>query len=172
MRFETTFLPLRTSTTSSMGISTRPILSCRLKAATRLSRLALTFFSKPEYVWMMYHCMPIDFRSPLCAKPLEYVRHAHLHQFVHYRQEHSKKRYRRDDHPGRRNHVFAARPRYLLHLHANVVQKLARVSDRSLNFFRQLRACSAPRFIPPHFPPPHSHKPPFPSPFSPLPQPP
>src|SRR5260370_6622490 len=159
MRFETTFLPLRTSTTSSMGISTRPILSCRLKAATRLSRLSLTFFSKPEYVWMMYHCMPIDFRSPLCAKPLEYVRHAHLHQFVHYRQEHSKKRYRRDDHPGRRNHVFAAPPRYLLHLHANVVQKLARATHPSPNFFRQLTACSPLSFIaaPFHHPPDHKY---------------
>src|SRR5215475_4086961 len=60
MREETTFLPPRTSTTSSIGISTRPILSCRLKAATRLSRLSFTFFSKPEYVWMMYHCMLMD----------------------------------------------------------------------------------------------------------------
>src|SRR6267154_1907498 len=117
MRFETTFLPPRTSTTSSMGISTRPILSCRLNAATRLSRLSLTFFSKPEYVWMMYHCMPIDFRSPLCAESLEYIRHAHLHQFVHNRQKHSKKRHRGDNDPCRRNHVFAARPGYLLHFH-------------------------------------------------------
>src|SRR4029077_9093954 len=85
MRDATTFLPPRTSTVSSIGISTRPILSCKLNAATRLSRLSLTFFSKPEYVWMMYHCIPIDFRSPLFAKPLEYIGHAHLNQFVHHR---------------------------------------------------------------------------------------
>src|SRR5438094_1752575 len=86
MRFETTFFPLRTSTTSSMGISTRPILSCRLNAATRLSRPSLTFFSKPEYVWMMYHCIPINLQFPLNAKHLENVHHAELHQLVHHRQ--------------------------------------------------------------------------------------
>src|SRR5438309_11577022 len=114
MRFETTFFPLRTSTTSSMGISTRPILSCRLNAATRLSRLSFTFFSKPEYVWMMYHCIPIDLWSPLNAKPLEYVRHAHLHQLVYHGEKHSKERHRGNDHPGGRYHIFASRPRDLL----------------------------------------------------------
>src|SRR5438552_18944995 len=101
MRFETTFLPPRTSTTSSVGISTRPILSCRLNAATRVSRLSFTFFSKPEYVWMMYHCMPIDFRSPLCPKSLESIRHAHLHKFVHYRPNHSETRHRANPPPRR-----------------------------------------------------------------------
>src|ERR1700758_245753 len=110
MREATTFLPPRISTTSSVGISTRPILSCRLKAATRLSRLSLTFFSKPEYVWMMYHCMPIDLWSPLDAKTLEYIGHAHLHQLVHYGEKRPKKRHRGDNHPGGRHHVFAARP--------------------------------------------------------------
>src|SRR6266513_2809604 len=131
MRDETTFLPPRTSTTSSMGISTRPILSCRLKAATRLSRLSLTFFSKPEKVWMMYHCMLIDLRSPLAAKPFENVGHTHLHQLVHDREKHSKKRHRGDDHPGGSDHVFAARPGDLLHLHAHVAQEFARVGDRA-----------------------------------------
>src|SRR5437016_1864587 len=95
MRFETTFLPPRTSTTSSVGISTRPILSCRLNAATRLSRLSLTFFSKPEYVWMMYHCMLIEFWSPLDAKSLEEIGHAHMHQLVHQCYRHAK-----EHHPG------------------------------------------------------------------------
>src|SRR5271169_705137 len=134
MRFETTFLPLRTSTTSSVGISTRPILSCRLKAATRLSRLSLTFFSKPEYVWMMYHCIPIDLWSPLRAKLLEDVLHAALHSQIHQPQEHAEKRDRSDDHPGGRHHVFAARPGDLLHLHPNIVQKFACVRDRARNF--------------------------------------
>src|SRR6266849_7872833 len=158
MRFETTFLPLRTSMTSSIGMSTRPILSCRLNAATRLSRLSLTFFSKPEYVWMMYHCMPIDFRSPLDAKPLEYVRHTHLHELIYHCKKHSKERHRGDDHPRCRNHVFAARPRDLLHLHANVVQKFTRVGDSTRNPLRQLRACSALRFIAAHFHRPRGHK--------------
>src|SRR2546425_4324884 len=101
MRFETTFFPLRTSTTSSMGISTRPILSCRLNAATRLSRLSLTFFSKPEYVWMMYHCIPINLQSPLNAKPLENVGHAELHQLVHHGQKRAEECHRCDHNPGR-----------------------------------------------------------------------
>src|SRR5437899_5389829 len=146
MRFETTFLPLRTSTTSSVGISTRPILSCRLNAATRLSRLSLTFFSKPEYVWMMYHCIPIDLWSPLDAKSLEDVRHAHLHQLVHHREKHPKERHRGNDHPCGRHHVFAARPGDLLHLYANVVQKFTRAGDRTRHLFRQRRACSTLRF--------------------------
>src|ERR1700732_4918358 len=107
MREERTFLPPRISMVSSIGISTRPILSCRLNAATRLSRLSFTFFSKPEYVWMMYHCIPIDLWSPLNAKPLEYVPHAHLHQLVHYREKHPEKRHRGDDHPSGRYHVLA-----------------------------------------------------------------
>src|SRR6266403_3937440 len=155
MRFETTFLPPRTSTTSSIGISTRPILSCRLNAATRLSRLSLTFFSKPEYVWMMYHCMPIDFRSPLDAKPLENVCHAKLHELVHDREKRSKERHRSDDHPGGSDHVFAARPRDLLHLHTNVVQKFTRICDRAANFFADAGRCSgdgaALRFFVLHF---------------------
>src|SRR5260370_42671619 len=121
MRFETTFLPPRTSTTSSVGISTRPILSCRLKAATRLSKLSLTFFSKPEYVWMMYHCIPIDLWSPLDSKSLEDLCHAHLHQFVHHREKHSKERHRGNDHPGGRYHIFAASPRPLLPLPPHII---------------------------------------------------
>src|SRR5260370_34863780 len=107
MRFETTFLPPRTSTTSSTGISTRPLLSCRLKAATRLSRLSLTFFSKPEQVWMMDHCMPTHLRSPLYAKLLENVCHAGLHEPVAIGKERSKQRHRGKDQPGRRHDVFA-----------------------------------------------------------------
>src|SRR6266478_425397 len=99
MRFETTFLPPRTSTISSMGISTRPILSCRLNAATRLSRLSFTFFSKHEYVWMMYHCIPINLLSPSDAKRLEHIRNAELYELVDHREKHSKERNRGDHHP-------------------------------------------------------------------------
>src|SRR5260221_12059252 len=146
MRFETTFFPPRTSTTSSVGISTRPILSCRLNAATRLSRLSFTFFSKPDYVWMMYHCIPIDLWSPLTAKLLEDVLHPALHSQIHYPQENAEKRHRGDDHPGGRDHVFAARPGDLLHLHANVVEKFACVVHGSGDFVPKLGTHSPLRF--------------------------
>src|ERR1700674_1534809 len=155
MRDETTFLPPRTSTTSSTGINTRPIWSCKLNAATRLSRLSLTFFSKPEYVWMMYHCIPIDLRSPSDAELLEHVRDTQLDEFVDHRKEHAKESHRGDHHPGGRDDIFAARPGYLLHLHANVVQEFARVRDRAADFFADSGRCSgdgvALRFFVLHF---------------------
>src|ERR1700682_1117219 len=107
---------------------------------------------------MMYHCMPIDFRSPLDAKPLENVCHTKLHELVYDREKRSKERHRGDDHPGGSDHVFAARPRDLLHLHTNVVQKFTRIGDSTRNLFRQLRACSALRFIAAHFHRPRRHK--------------
>src|ERR1700687_4501419 len=104
---------------------------------------------------MMYHCIPIDFRSPLDAKPLENVCHAKLHELVYDREKRSKERHRGDDHPGGSYHVFAARPRDLLHLHANVVQKFTCVCDRAGNFFADAGRCSgdgaALRFFVLHF---------------------
>src|SRR6476661_2481620 len=55
MRSTVYFLPLRTSVTDSVGISTRPILSSSPKAWTRDSSDSLTLRSNPEYEWMMYH---------------------------------------------------------------------------------------------------------------------
>src|SRR5271168_4741224 len=129
MREETTFLPPRISTTSSIGMSTRPILSCKLNADTRLSRLSLTFFSKPEYVWMMYHCIAVKFCVPSNTENFEHSRDAHLDQPIHDRQKDSKEEHGGDNHAGRRDYVFAAGPGHLLHFHANVVQKLARVRN-------------------------------------------
>src|SRR5258708_6098022 len=57
MRSTVYFLPARTSVTGSVGISTLPIFSCSPKATMRDSSDSLTFFSNPEYVWMMYHFM-------------------------------------------------------------------------------------------------------------------
>src|SRR3954469_6940306 len=51
------FLPLRTCVTVSMGMTTRPILSCNPKACTGDSNDSLTLRSKPEYAWMMYQRM-------------------------------------------------------------------------------------------------------------------
>src|SRR6266849_8781404 len=104
---------------------------------------------------MMYHCMPIDFRSPLDAKPLENVCHTELHELVDHREKHAKKRYRGDDHPGRRDYVLPAWPGDLLHLHANIVQEFARACDRAGNFFADAGRCSgdgaALRFFVLHF---------------------
>src|SRR4051794_22051195 len=51
------FLPLRTCVTVSMGMTTRPILSCSPNACTRDSSDSFTLRSKPEYAWMMYQRM-------------------------------------------------------------------------------------------------------------------
>src|SRR5277367_2135166 len=131
MREETTFLPPRISTTSSIGMSTRPILSCKLNADTRLSRLSLTFFSKPEYVWMMYHCIAVKLCIPSDTEDFENPCDTQLHQPIHNRQKYPEEENRRDHHAGRRNYVLAARPGHLLHFHAHVVQKLARVVHRA-----------------------------------------
>src|SRR4029077_8768561 len=105
MRDATTFLPPRTSTVSSIGISTRPILSCKLNAATRLSRLSLTFFSKPEYVWMMYHCIAIAVGFPSDTKDFEDVTPPSLPQPVDDRQKHAEEKNRGNYHRRSRNHV-------------------------------------------------------------------
>src|SRR5271154_373211 len=131
MREETTFLPPRISTTSSIGMSTRPILSCKLNADTRLSRLSLTFFSKPEYVWMMYHCIAVKLCTPSDAENFEDAVYAKRYKPIHNRQKNAEEKYRGDDHAGRGDHVLTAGPRYLLHFHAHVVQKFARILERS-----------------------------------------
>src|ERR1700731_3645418 len=98
MRDDTTFLPPRTSTTSSIGISTRPILSCKLNADTRLSRLSLTFFSKPEYVWMMYHCIAVKLCSPSDAENFVDVVLTHRHQPIHNPQKDTEEEHGSDNH--------------------------------------------------------------------------
>src|SRR6266436_864061 len=100
---------------------------------------------------MMYHCIPIDLRFPSNAKLFQNVRHAELHELVHHFQKHSKKRHRGDDHPGGGDHVFAARPGDLLHLHANVMQKFAYVRHRAGDFVPKTGTHSALRFFVLHF---------------------
>src|ERR1700722_10852474 len=131
MRDEITFLPPRISIVSSIGINTRPILSWSVNASTRLSRLSFTFFSKPEYVWMMYHCIAIGFYDLSNSKNFEHVRDASLDQPVDHRQKNAEERHRRDHDGGGRDDFFAARPSDCLHLQANVVQKLTRLLDRA-----------------------------------------
>src|ERR1700685_4832440 len=96
MRDEITFLPPRILLVSSVGISTRPILSWSVNASTRLSRLSFTFLSKPEYVWMMYHCIAIGFYDLSNSKNFEHVRDAALHQPVDDREEYDEERDGRD----------------------------------------------------------------------------
>src|ERR1700743_114787 len=86
IRDEITFLPPRISIVSSIGINTRPILSWSVNASTRLSRLSFTFFSKPEYVWMMSHCIPIGLYDLSNSKNFEYVRDAALHEPINNRE--------------------------------------------------------------------------------------
>src|ERR1700733_2424970 len=154
MREEITFLPPRISIVSSMGMSTRPILSWSVNASTRLSRLSFTFFSKPEYVWMMYHCIAIGFNDLSNSKNFEYVRDAALNQPVDNREKHAEERYGRD-HDGRgRDDFFAAWPSDRLHLQADVVQKLTRFVNRAGDLtadFARASADSALRIVVFHF---------------------
>src|ERR1700742_1758678 len=115
MRDEITFLPPRISIVSSIGISTRPILSWSVNASTRLSRLSFTFFSKPEYVWMMYHCIAIGFNDLSNSKNFEHVRNAALNEPIDYREKNAEEGDGCDNYGGRRNDFFAARPSDCLH---------------------------------------------------------
>src|ERR1700744_5509286 len=143
MRCETTFLPPRISTTSSMGISTRPILSWSVNASTRLSRLSFTFFSKPEYVWMMYHCIAIGLYDLSNSKNFKYVRDPALHEPINNREKNAEERDGRDHHRGGRDDFFATRPGDCLHLQADVVQKLTRFLNGAGDLTADLARASA-----------------------------
>src|SRR5882762_7291244 len=91
---------------------------------------------------MMYHCMPIDLWSLLDAKFLENVCHTELYELVDHREKRPEERHRGNNHPGGCDHVFAAWPGDLLHLHANVVQEFARAYDCASNSFADAGRCS------------------------------
>src|SRR5260370_14511431 len=82
---------------------------------------------------MMYHCIAIAVAFPSDTKDFEDVSHPSLHQPVHCRQEHAEEKYRGDDYRGRRDHIVFAWPSYLLHLHAHIMEKFARIRDRPTN---------------------------------------
>src|SRR5271155_4710694 len=125
MRGETIFFPPRTSMTSSVGTMTRPILSARPNAVTRPSRLSLTFFSKPEYVWMMY-----QFFATAILRVPEFVQNQ-LNQPskrpVHHKEKRAEKENGHDHNQRLRPHVDETRPGYVSHLPAHVVQELAKL---------------------------------------------
>src|SRR6267143_3491086 len=91
---------------------------------------------------MMYHCIAIAVGFPSDTKDFEDVSHPSLYQPVDDRQKHSEEKYRGNYHRRGRNHVVLARPGYLLHLHAHVVQEFARVRDRSGNSLANAGGCS------------------------------
>src|SRR4029079_18669616 len=70
--WETTRFPPRTSTTSSVGISTSWISLSRPKALMRLFRLSATLRSNPEYVWMMYQSF---ITTSSASRPSEILQH-------------------------------------------------------------------------------------------------
>src|SRR6266478_6445179 len=104
---------------------------------------------------MMYHCIAIAVGFPSDTKDFEDVSHPSLYQPVDDRQKHSEEKYRGNYHRRGRNHVVLARPGYLLHFHAHVVQEFARVRDRSGNSLADARGSSgdgvAARFVVLHF---------------------
>src|SRR6266849_1998248 len=91
---------------------------------------------------MMYHCIAIAVGFPSDTKDFEDVSHPSLHQPVDDRQKHAEEEHGGNDHRRGRNHVVLARPGYLLHFHANVVQEFARVRDRSGNSLADARSRS------------------------------
>src|SRR5258708_18190664 len=90
---------------------------------------------------MMYHCIAIAVAFPSDTKDFEDVSHPSLHQPVHCRQEHAEEKYRGDDYRGRRDHIVFARPSYLLHLHPHIMEKFARIRDRSTNALADACGC-------------------------------
>src|ERR1700733_3837421 len=151
MRGEITFLPLRTSTTDSVGIIICPILSVSPNAATRPSRLSFTFFSKPEEVCTMHHCLVqgiapaaaasscpsgvsgasltsfTSLPSLLALDPSEFLCICHQpaddsgEKRIRQKEIHTEKRHCHGDHDSGGNHVRARRPVHLPHLHAHIV---------------------------------------------------
>src|SRR6266851_4598477 len=104
---------------------------------------------------MMYHCIAIAVAFPSDTKDFEDVSHPSLHQPVHCRQEHAEEKYRGNDHRGRRDHIVFARPSYLLHLHAHIMEKLPRLRDGATDALAYACGCPgdcvAARFAVLHF---------------------
>src|SRR5579864_1873400 len=88
---------------------------------------------------MMYHCIDISRFHPLDVKILEQPIETELREFLDNGEKHAEKCDRGDYDAGSRNHVLAARPGNLLHLDANVVEKLLGSLDRAGNFFAESR---------------------------------
>src|SRR5713226_722604 len=97
---------------------------------------------------MMYHCIAIAVGFPSDTKDFEDVSHPSLHQPVDDRQKHAEEEHGGNDHRRGRNHVVLARPGYLLHFHANVVQEFARVRDRSGNSLADAAAAPVMALLP------------------------
>src|SRR5258708_24572762 len=151
MRSTLYFLPLRTSVTDSVGISTLPILSSRPKARTRDSSDSFTLRSNPEYEWMMYHfilglrgCSAtaappsaggalasvalllvssgiIQNPFALFSEKAEEVVHASANRVINDPEVNSEQKYRDQHHAGGRLHFLTRGRGDFPHLGANVV---------------------------------------------------
>src|SRR5215472_3387888 len=89
---------------------------------------------------MMYHCMDISRFRSLNVKILEQTIQTHLRELLDDSEKHAEKGHRGDDHAGRRNHVLAAGPGDLLHLHADIVEKFLGAFERAGHFACELVA--------------------------------
>src|SRR5262249_12004002 len=129
------FCLLRTSTTFSVGTSTRLILSPIPKILARDWMASATLFSNPEYVWTTNHCRFVvvasllisDSFPPAAEDPLD---HPRQHD-VHHAQE-------KREHPGDRNddhrgvHEFlTTRPRHLAEFRQDFQRELPDAPDHS-----------------------------------------
>src|SRR3954466_325766 len=145
------FLPLRTWVTVSIGMTTRPILSCKPNACTRDSSDSFTLRSKPEYAWMMYQRMfalvgrvrSFANCSGVCAgcspsavpvltscsviDSLKLVLQDQVHgvadQKIHAPEVHPEQCHGDDHYHGRRLDLFARRRGHVTQLGAHVGQK-------------------------------------------------
>src|SRR5438067_5789812 len=110
------FCLLRTSTTFSVGTSTRLIFSPMPKILARDWIASATLFSKPEYVWTTNHCLFVVVVSPLISDsfppaqdPLDRPRQHDVDRAQEQRQDDGD---HDDDHRGV-DQFLPARPRHL-----------------------------------------------------------
>src|SRR5208282_5255449 len=123
MRGEITFLPPRTSTTDSVGITTWPILSASPNACTRPSRLSFTFFSKPEYVCTMYHCFDMTSFISMAVKIVVHENVQAAENSIRDPEIQAKEGNGHGHHDRRGPDILARRPIHQPHLNAHVVQE-------------------------------------------------
>src|SRR5436853_400669 len=128
------FCLLRTSTTFSVGTSTRVIFSPMPKILARDWIASATLFSKPEYVWTTNHCLFVVVASPLISdsfpsaaeNPLDRPRQRDVDRTQEERQHHRD----HDDHDRGVDQLLSARPADLAELRQDVQHELPDPCDR------------------------------------------
>src|SRR5215510_6929928 len=122
------FCLLRTSTTFSVGTSTRVIFSPIPKILARDWMASATLFSNPEYVWTTNHCRFVvvasllisDSFPPAAEDPLDHSRQHDVHHAQEEREHHGD---RDDDHRGV-HELLTTRPRHLAELRQDFQREL------------------------------------------------